>query len=129
MRSHSFVAALPLLASTACATTQIGRIYRLNDGSSALVVAHHPIGPSRTLDATLPDGSTCAGDYTEVTPAELRRTAHPDVPLTEYAEPSVAVLVCAPNHVLRCTLASRLEQGLSYGSCSDEKGAEYALVF
>jgi hypothetical protein len=118
-----------LLATCACATTQIGRIYRLNDGATTPIVAYHPLGPTRTLSARLPDGTTCAGNYADVTPAELARSSHQALPLSDYAEPAVAVLVCEPRNVLRCTLASRLEQGLSYGACSDEKGAEYALVF
>jgi hypothetical protein len=127
---HPFaLCAVALVSVSACTTTQIGRLYRLSDGSTAAIVAHHPIGPTRTLNATLPDGTTCAGSYAEVTRVELARSAHPDVPLTEYAEPAIAELVCAPRNLLRCTLAGRLEHGLSYGSCSDEKGAEYALVF
>ena len=127
---HSLLlCAFTLLATCACATTQVGRIYRLNDGATGPIVAYHPIGTTRTLNATLPDGTTCAGNYADVTPAELARSAHPALPLSDYAEPAVAVLVCAPRNVLRCTLASRLEHGLSYGACADEKGAEYALVF
>jgi hypothetical protein len=127
--NSSSVGAVALLAASACATTQTGRLYRLSDGTTAPIVAYHPIGPTRTLNATLPDGTTCAGNYADVTPAELARSRQPEIPLTDYAEPALAVLVCQPRHVLRCTLASRLENGLSYGSCADEKGAEYALVF
>lgn len=125
-RAVTFASCLLVLA---CTRTQQGRVYSLQDGHSARVTARRPFGGGGTLDAELPDGRRCSGPFRPVPVGSVASLGACQVPLTENAEASVALLTCGAGGVLRCTLARRYDDGLSYGACEDGRGARYDVVF
>lgn len=133
IRSGASRAVLWSLAAATCAlgcmTTQVGRIYNMRDGRSAPLVANDPQAYGGELHASLPTGESCRGQFSEVDVDEASRLNLAEVPLSENAEASLAVLFCGRDHVLRCTLARRENEGFSYGACRDRLGNEFSLMF
>jgi hypothetical protein len=99
------------------------------DGKSAVIVARDPPGVGGTLQASLPGGESCSGNFSNVGVRDAGALCAFDVPLTEHSEASLAVLTCNRGRVLRCALASRYDGGFSYGACKDAQGQEYSVVF
>ncbi|HEV8549943.1 MAG TPA: hypothetical protein VGQ57_12960 [Polyangiaceae bacterium] len=123
------LAALLPLAALGCLESQQGEIYNMKDGRSATVVAEHPASSKGTLRASLPTGEACRGSFSQVDVAEASKFGQNPVPLSGNAEASLAVLYCGDDHVLRCTLARREDEGFSYGACRDRIGNEFSLLF
>jgi hypothetical protein len=116
-------------AALGCLHSQQGEIYSMKDGRSAAIVAERPSAAAGTLRASLPTGEACRGSFSQVDVAEASRLGQNDVPLSGNSEASLAVLYCGNDHVLRCTLARREDEGFSYGACRDTAGNEFSLLF
>lgn len=122
--------ALGSVASLAlgCGTAQEGQLFRSDvPGVSRFVVGNSSASTTR-VDAQLVDGTTCEG--------RLSRTGPGTVPPDDYAVPGtpdtdsgVAVLNCRSDAVLRCHLSRRVGEGYSFGTCQDQHGVKYTLVF
>jgi hypothetical protein len=127
------VAAIVALAGTVallgggCANKQSARIYSLTSGKAAAFDVDSATDNHGVLRGTLPSGEACTGDFSASAADETRLTATFPYPAAN-AEAGVVVLNCG-TQVLQCVLARRPGQGFSFGSCKDQHGAEYAMMF
>ncbi len=127
------VAAVVALAGTVallgggCANKQSARIYSLSSGKAATFDVDSATDNHGALRGTLPSGEQCTGDFSASASDETRLSATFPYPAAS-AEAGVVVLNCGAQ-VLQCVLARRPGQGFSFGSCKDQHGAEYAMMF
>ncbi len=118
-----------LLATSACMGTQAGQLYNMKTGQVSTLELNSPPNSSGTVKGKLPDGSTCEGRFSNVSSGDVQKVASGAPMLTENSIASVAVVECGPEHVLKCTLASRQWDQFSYGECRDQQGTPYSLIF
>ena len=121
------------LAGTAslsgCALHQTGQLYELKTGKATSVSVDSPYASAGQVHGQLPDGGQCDGAFSLVSPENARQMTNAEVPFSDNADASVAVMQCASGVVLRCTMARRPGSGFSYGACKDQHGVEYAMMF
>jgi len=129
MKTSLFMALLSATALAGCALHQRGQLYEIKTGRAATVSVDSPYASAGKVHGLLPSGSRCEGAFSEVSPENARQMTDFQVPFSDNADASVAVMQCASGEVLRCTLARRPGSGFSYGACKDEHGAEYAMMF
>lgn len=121
--------ALSCAAISGCALHQTGQLYEVKTGRASEVSVDSPYASAGKLHGKLPGGATCDGAFSLVSPDNARQLTSVDVPFSDNADASVAVMQCASGDVLRCTLARRPGSGFSYGACKDGRGVEYAMMF
>ena len=112
-----------------CMGTQAGHLYNMKTGQTSTIQMEAPEYSNGNVKGTLPDGTSCDGQFSEVSAENARKITTVTPMLTENSVASVAVLNCGAGKVLRCTLARRQWREFSYGECQDQQGAEYSLVF
>lgn len=128
MTPHARVATIAVFCVAGCATRQSGRLYSMSDGRVTAIVVDDAKSPSGVVSASLPSGEACNGDFTTV--GEGARNATDVAPLIgRNSETGVVLLQCGPHGVLKCVVARRPGEGFSYGSCKDQTGVEYAMIF
>lgn len=131
--SRTTAAAVVALAGTlalvggGCANKQSARIYSLSSGKAASFDVDSATDNHGALRGTLPSGEKCTGDFSASPEGDARMSATFPYPAAN-AEAGVVVLNCGAE-VLQCVLARRPGQGFSFGSCKDQHGTEYAMMF
>ncbi len=121
------VTATLALVGGGCANKQSARIYSLSSGKVASLDVDSATDNHGVLRGTLPSGEACTGDFSAGASDDARLSATFPYPAAN-AEAGVVVLNCGAQ-VLQCVLARRPGQGFSFGSCKDQHGAEYAMMF
>ena len=117
------------LGAAGCALHQSGQLYEINTGRTATVSVDSPYESAGKLHGQLPGGAACDGVFSLVSAENARQMTDYELPFSDNADASVAVMQCASGQVLRCTMARRPGSGFSYGACKDQKGVEYAMMF
>jgi len=117
------------LSLAGCMGTRSGQLYNMNTGQTSTLKMESPQYSNGIVQGTLPDGSACEGQFSQVSTENARRVSTVSPMLTENALASVAVMNCGPGRVLRCTMARREWQQFSYGACQDQAGKEFSLIF
>lgn len=120
---------LVTLAFSGCAGSQSGHLYNMKTGQESALQMDDPRSTNGHVSATLSDGVTCQGQFSELSNENARQVTTVQPKLTENSVASVAVMNCGPGRVLRCTLARRPWHEFSYGECQDQEGTAYSLVF
>jgi hypothetical protein len=120
-----------LIASLLCGClgSQQARLYDLKSGQSSTLVVLNPRANAGGVEGSLPNGNLCRGSFSEVSNDTARQFTSAELPLSENAEVTLAVLDCGPEQVLECELARRPYYGFSYGACKDHRGESYSLLF
>lgn len=126
---HLFRVAATSLMVGGCAGSQAGHLYNMKTGQESAVQMDDPRSSNGHVRATLSDGATCQGQFSEVSNENAQQVTTAPPKLTENSVASVAVMNCGPGRVLRCTLARRPWHEFSYGECQDQQGTTYALIF
>ncbi|HVY29441.1 MAG TPA: hypothetical protein VHB79_22940 [Polyangiaceae bacterium] len=130
MNISRLVALLAGAATVAgCGLHQTGQLYEIKTGRATNVSVDSPYASAGKVHGQLPGGVQCDGIFSLVSPENARQMTDFQVPFSDNADASVAVMQCASGDVLRCTMARRPGSGFSYGSCKDQKGVEYAMMF
>jgi len=127
--SHLLGISAATLLVAGCAATQSGHLYDMKTGQQSVLHMDDPRSTNGNVSATLPDGASCQGQFSELSNENARQVTTVQPKLTENSVASVAVMQCGPGRVLRCTLARRPWHEFSYGECQDQQGAAYSLVF
>lgn len=122
------LAALVAVCASGCMLKQDGDLYTMKTGQKTPIIIEDPVASAGGIHGSLPGGTACDGTFGLVSPQDAQQISKSDVPFSENAGASVAVLNCGSN-VLRCTLARRPGSGFSYGACRDQQGEEYAMMF
>ncbi|HYP86938.1 MAG TPA: hypothetical protein VEQ59_02270, partial [Polyangiaceae bacterium] len=78
-----------------CALHQSGQLYELKSGKAAKVSVDSPYATSGKLRGELPDGATCDGVFSLVSAENAREMTSFQVPFSDNADASVAVMQCA----------------------------------
>jgi hypothetical protein len=112
-----------------CMGNQTGHLYDMKTGKTSTLQMESPEYSNGSVKGTMPDGSACEGQFTQVSTENARRVSAVSPMLTENSLASVAVVNCGEGRVLRCTLARREWQQFSYGECQDQQGTPYSLIF
>jgi hypothetical protein len=112
-----------------CLGSQQGQLYDLQAGRASNVVAMNPRSAAGVLEGSLPNGDACKGTFSEVSNEVAKQLNVADLPLSENAEVTMAVLDCGDHEVLECSLTRRPFYGFSFGACKDHHGEEYSLLF
>jgi hypothetical protein len=120
---------LSIASISGCALHQTGQLYEMKTGRAARVSVDTPYASSGKLRGQLPGGTQCDGAFSLVSADNARQLTDFDVPFSDNADATVAVMQCSTGAVLRCTMARRPGSGFSYGACKDQKGVEYAMMF
>jgi hypothetical protein len=123
------VLALGAFTLGGCALHQSGQLFEMKTGRASSVSVDSPYASSGKLHGQLPDGVSCDGVFSLVSPENARQMTDQAVPFSDNADASVGVMQCGSGEILRCTMARRPGSGFSYGDCKDQKGTEYALLF
>ena len=118
-----------VVSTAGCALHQSGQLYEINTGRTASVSVDSPYASAGKVHGQLPGGAQCEGIFSLVSPENARQMTDYQLPFSDNADASVAVMQCASGQVLRCTMARRPGSGFSYGACKDQKGVEYAMMF
>ncbi|HET9932253.1 MAG TPA: hypothetical protein VFQ35_16230 [Polyangiaceae bacterium] len=122
------LAAVIAVCASGCMLKQDGELYTIKTGQKSPIIIEHPIASAGGIHGSLPSGTACDGTFGLVSPEDAKQISNSEVPFSENAGASVAILNCGRN-VLRCTLARRPGSGFSYGACKDQQGEEYAMMF
>ncbi len=117
------------LVFAGCAGSQSGHLYNMKTGQETALHMDDPRSTNGNVSATLSDGATCQGQFSELSNENARQVTTVPPKLTENSVASVAVMNCGPGRTLRCTLARRPWHEFSYGECQDQQGTAYSLVF
>jgi hypothetical protein len=126
----SIVLAASVAASiSGCALHQSGQLYEVKTGRASVVSVDTPYASAGKLSGKLPGGTACDGSFSLVSTENARQLSDFDVPFSDNADATVAVLQCQSGVILRCTMARRPGSGFSYGECKDQRGLEYAMMF
>lgn len=120
---------LAVLGTSGCALHQTGQLYELKTGRATNVSVDSPSASGGKVRGQLPGGSKCDGSFSLVSPENARELTNFQLPFSDAAEATVALMQCSSGVVLRCTLARRPGNGFSYGECKDQRGVEYAMMF
>ena len=120
----SFV--LPLAG---CAGTQNGHLFNMKTGQASTLKMGSPQYSNGNVKGSLPDGSTCEGQFSSVSVENAKSVSSVSPMLTENSVASVALMNCGAGRVLKCTLARREWEQFSYGECQDQQGTSYSLIF
>lgn len=129
---NSIVIALAALAwagISGCALHQTGQLYEIKTGRATHVSVDSPYASAGKVQGQLPGGGQCDGVFSLVSPENARQMTNFEVPFSDNADATVAVMQCSSGVVLRCTMARRPGSGFSYGECKDQRGVEYAMMF
>ncbi len=118
-----------VLPLAGCMGTQAGHLYNMKTGQSSTVQMDPPQYSNGNVKGTLPDGSACDGQFSQISTENAQRVSTVAPTLTENSMASVAVLTCGAGRVLKCTLARREWEQFSYGECQDQQGTPYSLIF
>jgi hypothetical protein len=118
-----------VLGVAGCAFHQTGQLYEIKTGRTTNVSVDSPYASAGKVHGQLPGGVACDGIFSLVSPENARQMTDYQVPFSDNADASVAVMQCGSGQVLRCTMARRPGSGFSYGACKDQKGVEYAMMF
>lgn len=112
-----------------CGLHQSGQLYEIKTGRTANVAVDSPYASAGKVRGQLPGGSACEGSFGLVSSENAREMTNFELPFSDNADATVAVMNCASGIVLRCTMARRPGSGFSYGECKDQSGVEYAMMF
>jgi hypothetical protein len=104
-------------------------LYEVKTGHSASVSVDSPYASAGKVNGRLPDGGQCDGAFSLVSAENARQMTNFEVPFSDNADATVAVMHCNNGAVLECTMARRPGSGFSYGACKDQRGVEYAMMF
>ncbi len=112
---------------SACAAQHQGYLLRTDTGQkSAVVFRDNPQGKNGKVEATMPNGEQCHGNFNTVPEKVTTQwNTNGDVE-REDTQLGVAVLQCADNHVVRCDF-SRAYEGRGSGNCVDNQGQKFSL--
>ncbi|WP_394823138.1 hypothetical protein [Pendulispora albinea] len=110
-----------------CFADHAGRLYGVRDGSQTAITLHDASEHRGVASATLPSGERCLGNYDSVTGDVTYSIEEIDRP-KERTQLGKLVLTCGEAHVIQCEF-SRYPRGSGYGSCRDNGGLEYRLMF
>ena len=123
------LAALAAASISGCALHQTGQLYEIKTGRTANVSVDSPYASAGKVHGQLPGGVQCDGGFSLVSPENARQMTKFEVPFSDNADATVAVMQCSSGVILRCTMARRPGSGFSYGECKDQQGVEYAMMF
>jgi len=112
-----------------CAGTQNGHLYNMKTGQSSTLQIGSSGYSNGSVKGSLPDGSPCEGQFSNVSVENARSVSGVSPMLTENSVASVALMNCGAGRVLKCTLARRQWEQFSYGECQDQQGTPYSLIF
>ncbi len=129
MLRHLFAATAVTVLVAGCAGSQSGHLYNMKTGQESALNLDDPRATNGHVTATLSDGATCQGQFSELSNENARQVTTVQPKLTENSVASVAVMNCGPGRVLKCTLARRPWHEFSYGECQDQQGIAYSLIF
>lgn len=121
--------ALTAAGISGCALHQTGQLYEIKTGRATNVSVDSPYASAGKVRGQLPGGTQCNGMFSLVSPENARQMTNFEVPFSDNADATVAVMQCSSGVVLRCTMARRPGSGFSYGECKDQQGVEYAMMF
>lgn len=121
--------ALAVVALSGCALHQDGQLYEVKTGHAAAVSVDSPYASAGKVHGQLPDGGRCDGIFSLVSAANARQMTNFEVPFSDNADATVAVMHCNNGSVLECSMARRPGSGFSYGACKDQRGVQYAMMF
>jgi len=108
---------------------QTGQLYEIKTGKMSSVSVDSPYASAGKVRGQLPGGKQCDGVFSLVSSENARRMTNFEIPFSDNADATVAVLQCSSGVVLHCTMARRPGSGFSYGECKDQQGVEYAMMF
>ena len=116
-------------ALTACAADHKGYLLKTDTGQRSPVVFHDtPNGKRGSVEATMANGEQCRGQFNTI-PDQVTKNWESNGEIeTEDSQLGVAILQCAPNHVVRCDF-SRAHEGSGSGNCFDNQGQKFSLNF
>ena len=120
---------LSVASISGCALHQTGQLYEVKTGRATRVSVDSPYASAGKVRGELPGGTQCDGAFSLVSADNARQLTDFNVPFSDNADATVAVMQCSTGVVLRCTMARRPGSGFSYGACKDQKGVEYAMMF
>jgi hypothetical protein len=123
------VLALGAFTTFGCALHQSGQLFEMKTGRASSVSVDSPYASAGKLHGQLPNGVSCDGVFSLVSPENARQITDQAVPFSDNADASIAVMQCGSGQILRCTMARRPGSGFSYGDCKDQTGVEYAMLF
>lgn len=123
------LATLVAAGTSGCALHQTGQLYEIKTGRTANVSVESPNSSAGKVRGQLPGGTQCDGIFSLVSPENARQMTDFEIPFSDNADATVAVMQCSTGVVLRCTMARRPGSGFSYGECRDQQGVEYAMMF
>jgi len=123
------VAALAAAATSGCALHQTGQLYEIKTGRTTNVSVESPYASAGKVHGQLSGGTRCDGVFSLVSPENARQMTKFEIPFSDNADATIAVMQCASGAVLRCAMARRPGSGFSYGECRDQQGVEYAMMF
>jgi len=130
MKISVSIALAGLAASiSGCALHQSGQLYEMKSGRASAVSVDTPYATAGKVRGLLPGGAQCDGTFSLVSSENARQMTDFQVPFSDNADATVAVMQCSTGVVLRCTMARRPGSGFSYGECKDQRGVEYAMMF
>lgn len=121
--------ALSIAAFSGCALHQSGQLYEIKTGHATNVVVDSPYASAGKVSGQLPGGAQCEGVFSLVSPENARQMTNLEVPFSDNADATVAVMHCSTGAVLECSMARRPGSGFSYGACKDQQGVQYAMMF
>jgi len=125
-------ALLGVLAAWLCAGCmgqQTARLYDMKTGQVSTLSVDGWVDSGGKMRGTLPSGAACQGSFSALSAKDAQAITKTEVLFTENADSSVGVMQCGADVVLRCTMARRPGSGFSYGLCTDQRGAEYSMMF
>lgn len=112
-----------------CAGAQNGHLYNMKTGQASTLQMGSPRYANGNVKGTLPDGSSCEGQFNTLSVENAKSVSSVSPMLTENSVASVALMNCGAGRVLKCTLARREWEQFSYGECQDQQGTPYSLIF
>jgi hypothetical protein len=129
MRTQLTLAALLATGVTVGCTTHQGYIVPVATAQREKVVFHDDASGDRgNIDAELANGEKCHGRFNTVADQVTRNWEDPNDIVSEDSQVGMAVLQCAPHHVVKCDFVRGwADQGS--GQCFDNLGQKYSLNF
>ena len=128
-RTKIAVGVLSVAALSGCALHQSGQLYEVKTGHASTVSVDSPYASAGKVHGQLPDGGQCDGIFSLVSPENASQMTNFEVPFSDNADATVAVMHCNNGAVLECSMARRPGSGFSYGACKDQRGVQYAMMF
>lgn len=120
---------LSLAITSGCALQQEGKIYSMTDGRTASVTIEGILSSSGTLYGSLPTGQRCLGRFERLRKgagdaARMASGVRGDADTSD-----AATLDCGGGETLACGLVRRPNEEFTHGSCVDQRGQRYGLLF